>query len=131
LASDNHRASVWTVDEYGKHQNAVRFCEHFLGVAKQFKTVKWGSSEEFAEFYRCEEQMCCENCQRIANKIPALHYFEGYVAVGEVIDAHAWLVDETGEVIDPTLVLHPTLKEQVGGYMGLNIPTLPVLPYFN
>jgi hypothetical protein len=40
---------------------------------------------------------------------------------GSVAD-HAWLIGETGEVIDPTLVLHTKLRERVHGYMGVDVP---------
>ena len=104
--------------------NAIRFCEHFLEVAQSFKTVKWDLSKEFAEIYGCEAQLCFENCQLIAARLPDLRYSEGYVVShGGSVEDHAWLIDETGEVIDPTLVLHMKLRERVEGYVGLAIPS--------
>ena len=103
--------------------DAVRFCDRFLEVAEEFGTVKWGLSEDFAETFRCEEQLCFENCQRIASRIPDLRYFEGLVSCGEVVSDHAWLVDEVGEVLDPTLALRAGLAETAEGYMGVEIPS--------
>ena len=103
--------------------DAVRFCEHFLQVAAEFKTVNWEVSKDFAKISSGELQMCFENCQVIAAQLPVLQYFEGFVVSrGESVAEHVWLVGETGEVIDPTLVLRTELKERVEGYMGVEIP---------
>ena len=115
------RQYVLAMKDFQDAPDAVQFCERFLKVAQEFKTVKWGLSRELAGIYDCEGHLCFENCQRIVNRIPDLRYFEGYVSLGDFVAEHAWLVDETGEVTDPTLVLHEKLKERVGGYMGLEI----------
>lgn len=102
---------------------ALRFCDRFLEVAKGFPTADWVLSQDFADDYSCELQLCFENCQKIALDHSDLLYFEGYVASGDLVTEHAWLFNETGAVIDPTLVLHQELKERVKGYMGVKIPT--------
>ncbi|BDA71816.1 hypothetical protein CAL7716_059820 [Calothrix sp. PCC 7716] len=47
---------------------------------------------------------CYENCFKIINKYQDLTYCEGYATDDEVseIFTHAWLINEKGEVVDPT-----------------------------
>ncbi len=116
------RHYVLLMEKIQDERENIRLCDHFLDVAREFRTVKWGLSREFARFYDCESQLCFENCQRIAKLIPALQYHEGFVSVLDIVEAHAWLVDETGEVIDPTLGLNVGFKKGVEGYMGIHIP---------
>ena len=123
MSMESIRQYVLAIKDIQDTPGAIRFCERFLEVAQEFETIKWGLSMEFARTYDCEEQLCFENCQRIAGRSPGLRYFEGFVSYGAIVAEHAWLVDESGEVIDPTLVLHAKLRERVEGYMGLAIPS--------
>jgi len=121
---------VGAIDDYvqilkgmqdGRRQ--IRFLQRFLDASSRFDRVMWGLSEDFAMFYGCELQFCYENCQRIALRIPDLRYHEGYVANGGLVQEHAWLVAENGEVVEPTLALNRALADAVEEYRGVSIPT--------
>ncbi|MCP6761899.1 MAG: hypothetical protein NHB32_24830 [Fischerella sp. CENA71] len=49
---------------------------------------------------------CFENCFQALLKYPNFHYCEGFAIDDELPLAvsHAWLINETGEVIDPTWI---------------------------
>ena len=116
------RQYVLAMSDFQDAPEDLRFCDRFLEVAEEFRVVKWELSKEFAELFDCQSLSCFGNCQQIASRVPDLRYFEGYVSGGDVITDHSWLVDEVGEVVEPTLVLHDGLVEIAEGYMGVEIP---------
>ena len=62
---------------------------------------------------------CFMNAARLAFKTPALTYVEGKVSCHLIPIDHAWCVDQSGIVVDPTLT--PTLD--LSGYFGVPLKT--------
>ena len=100
----------------------VRLLNRFLKAAAKFDRVMWDLSRDYTEIYDCEPQLCCENCQKIALRVPGLKYYGGFVAHGGLVEGRAWLVAENNEVAEPTIALLEALAEGVQEYMGVWIP---------
>ena len=64
---------------------------------------------------RGQPQQCFKNAANLALMNPKYTYVEGYVAVHGVPIEHAWVVDEKGGVVDPTI----RDPRGVGGYFGV------------
>lgn len=100
--------------------------EQFVGHAVCFKTCDHTKSERLAKREHCEKKRCFDNCQRIAIRYATYKYYEGYVCI-EVMNTrrvckHAWLVNRSGYVLDPTASIQPLLREAQFNYMGIHIP---------
>lgn len=67
--------------------------------------------------YKCdkgEQGLCYMNAGRIAMHDPSKTYVEGFISVHGVPIQHAWLADENGHVIDPTLKDGKGVKAYIG-----------------
>jgi hypothetical protein len=100
-----------------------RYSQRFLEVAQEFRTIDTEWSEAIAETFLCEPKVCYENCQENAATFSDLLYLDDFVTFGHVDLEHSWLVNEDGDVLDPTLVLIPSNLTKVEGYIGVEIPT--------
>ena len=62
--------------------------------------------------FRGEANACYQNCYQLLGSNKNLHYCEGYGVSSDLDRAisHAWLVDETGAVVEPTWA-HLELEE--------------------
>jgi len=67
--------------------------------------------------------LCYENSTKAALNNPDLTYVEGYVLVHGVPVHHAWTVDKTGQIFDPTV----DPNEGITGYYGVPFKTDYVL----
>lgn len=69
---------------------------------------------------RLEPNHCFSNCTDLVMSGDGLTYCEGYVMFGEVpiLIHHAWVVDENGRLIDPTL----PEDDRDPTYFGIEIP---------
>ncbi len=90
-------------------------------------------------------KMCYMNATQEAIHNPDRTYVEGYITVHGVPIAHAWTVDKTGQIYDPTInpdenisgyfgvpfsrdyLLKSTMKNKVYGLLGYASKTLPAL----
>lgn len=72
---------------------------------------------------RMEPRQCFLNCTDLVMSGDGLTYCEGYVMFGEVpiLIHHAWVVDEDGNLIDPTLPEDDVDRDPT--YFGIEIPT--------
>lgn len=61
-------------------------------------------SKQVKSKLRGEVNSCYKNCYQLVGPNKNLHYCEGYATSNELDMAvpHAWLVDETGAVVEPT-----------------------------
>lgn len=66
---------------------------------------------------RGERKMCYMNATKQVLANPDRVYVEGYVTVHGVPIQHAWTMDKTGQIYDPTLTKN--LAEGVSGYFGV------------
>lgn|SRR3990167_1892526 len=74
---------------------------------------------------------CFDNCLKIAIKHPELKYIEGYTNCFNIPFEHAFLVNDSNEVIDPTLAI-PTMRESErygSEYYGVYIPRENLMRY--
>jgi len=92
-------------DGLGGQKWLIKFLDH----AEEFTEVNWPESERIAKKYRCRVKECYLNCGNIALKEDSLIYCEGY-CTHIIPESHAWLVNEKGEVIDPTYCL-PEIRD--------------------
>lgn len=68
--------------------------------------------------FRGQARACYKNCYELIGKNEKFHYCEGYATYTDlpVAVAHAWLVNNTGTVIDPTWT---DLKLEEVAYLGV------------
>lgn len=80
--------------------------DSFLYKSTQRLVLKNGISFEkkIKSPFKGEPKQCYPNCLRVLYKNPSLYYCEGFAAYNDIsfAIAHAWLVNEKGQVIDPT-----------------------------
>ena len=93
----------------------------FVDAAQGFSTVDWAASLELAARYRTRQSQCFNNCMKIAVRHPELQYFEGTAAPIIPVE-HAWLVDQRGIVLDPTLCLQEDHGQRRADYFGMHVP---------
>ena len=122
--------TIQTVREMFEEMSEIRsktvdhkFSQRFLEVAEEFSVVNHEWSEAFSDLFMCEKKSCYMNCQEIASNVYDVSYYEGYVSLGNVDIEHAWLVNEDGEVIEPTIILEPYSFSLIEGYFGVKIPS--------
>ena len=82
-------------------------------------------NEKTYEGPRGEQKMCFMNATQAVLENPERTYVEGYVTVHGVPIEHAWTMDATGQIYDPTLTKE--LAEGVSGYYGVPFKTDYVL----
>lgn len=80
--------------------------DSFLYKSTQRLVLKNGISFEskIKSPFKGEPKGCYQNCLKVLFKNPTLYYCEGFAAYNDIsfAIAHAWLVNEKGQVIDPT-----------------------------
>ena len=56
--------------------------------------------------FKGEPKQCYQNCFKGLLRFPTLHYCEGFIAYKDLpmSFAHAWLINDKGQVIEPTLL---------------------------
>ena len=101
--------------------NAIKYIDTFMELATTCGPPHFEKSISLSEQEFCNSQRCFENCQNIASRYSDMRYFEGYVS-HSIITEHAWLIDNEGDVLDPTVVVNPHLIKDVSGYIGVEIP---------
>jgi hypothetical protein len=70
---------------------------------------------------RMKANECYSNCAALVASIPVLTYVEGYVVASSIPIQYAWVIDPSGNVIDPTLV--DAVGGRIGGYFGVQFST--------
>ena len=68
---------------------------------------------------RGEQKQCYMNATWAALNNPDLTYVEGKVWVYGIGIDHAWCIDPSGKVIDPTLVIENDDLSRIGAYLGV------------
>ena len=101
----------------GQKQEPVR--RKFIELSDEFSVLNVAESLKLSRKYRCEIKNCYSNCLRIATRDSGYQYVEGY-GMSVIPIEHAWLVNENGEVIDPTWVL--TGEHFTTDYFGVRVP---------
>lgn len=97
-------------------QGAVR--KKFAEMAEEFSVVNFDESRALADKYRCKIRQCFANCFEVAKKDKRYTYVEGYCTSLIPLD-HAWLLNEKGEVVDPTYIL---TDSKTTDYFGVRVP---------
>ena len=101
----------------GQKQHAVR--AKFNEMAEEFSIVNVELSLKLAKRYRCKIKECYNNCAKIAMADDRYQYVEGY-AMSIIVVEHAWLVNENGEIVDPTWI---RLDHGISNdYFGVRVP---------
>lgn len=56
--------------------------------------------------FKGEPKQCYQNCFKALLRFPSLHYCEGFIGYRDLpmSFAHAWLVNDKGQIIEPTLL---------------------------
>lgn len=101
---DQTKGELQLMEKSQGDKPATKYKKWLIENGKTFNTVDIGESEKAAKETNAQLKQCYVNALRGTG---SRHYYEGYVISKSIpiSIAHAWIVDDKGHVIDPTLIL--------------------------
>lgn len=112
-------------ESYIQDEEALKANQYFRNSGKHFTAHDIIQYPEFP--FRVVQKQCFYNAQVLSGLDDTLAYFEGfYCPTGFVPVPHAWCVNKSGKVVDPTC---QTFGFQVDEYFGLEIDRNMFLNY--
>ena len=105
------------------HWESIAKCYEFF-LENGAKLTEIDREASIKEGLGKEAKQCYGNCQGIALYRKDLTYYDGY-CMSVIPLEHAWLVNEDGEIVDPTLGIPFRGKDMLpekADYIGLPIP---------
>jgi len=103
----------------GKDDKHYQFQKWFLSKAKLYTTVNEKLSKQISENINAEIKNCYYNCWKALNESHSFDYCEGFAISNDlpIPIEHSWLLDSSGRVIDPTLIISGSeLQKQLKKY---------------